>query len=310
VQGPPQAVAVTPDGKLAIVAAPTRYDYEAKKEIFDTFLQVIDLDASPPRMIAKVEAGAHVNGLAINPAGTLLLGAAHDGTVKVLSIDGKSLRLLDQVKIGEKRLSGISFTHDGTAAIVALRDENGAAVLSVQGNNVKFANEKIATGVNPYSVDVSSDGRWAVVSNTGVTRTVNDADVVTLIDTSRRPFRAVQQISVAATPEGVAISPDGRWIVVQSMDGTNLLAGDPGRQKLGKMGLYEIRDGVAAKVNELPGGEAAQGVVFTKDSRTVLVQYDVERMIAIFAIRDGKLVDTGERIKLAAGPVSIRTMPR
>src|SRR5438045_3066968 len=27
VQGPPQAVAVTPDGKLAIVGAPTRYDY-------------------------------------------------------------------------------------------------------------------------------------------------------------------------------------------------------------------------------------------------------------------------------------------
>ena len=40
VQGPPQAVAVTPDGKLAIVAAPTRYDYAAKKELFDTFLQV------------------------------------------------------------------------------------------------------------------------------------------------------------------------------------------------------------------------------------------------------------------------------
>jgi hypothetical protein len=46
VQGPPEAVAITPDGKLAIVAAPTRYDYEAKKEIFDNFLQVVDLEAS------------------------------------------------------------------------------------------------------------------------------------------------------------------------------------------------------------------------------------------------------------------------
>jgi hypothetical protein len=40
--GPPQAVAITPDGKLAVVGAPTRYDYAAKKVIFDTFLQVID----------------------------------------------------------------------------------------------------------------------------------------------------------------------------------------------------------------------------------------------------------------------------
>lgn len=309
VQGPPEAVAVTPDGKLAIVAAPSRYNYDAKKEILDTFLQVIDLEASPPR-VARLEVGAHVNGLSINPQGTLLLGAAHDGTVKAFAIEGKNLRLIEQVKIGEKRLSGISFTHDGTAAIVALRDENGAAVLSVQGSTVKYANERIATGVNPYVVDVSSDGKWAVIGNTGVSRTVNDADVVTLIDVSKRPFRAVQQISVPATPEGVAISPDGRWIVVQSMDGTNLLESDPGRQKVGKLGLYEIRDGIAAKVNELPGGDAAQGVVFTKDSRTVLVQYDVERAIAVFEVRDGRLVDTGHRISLAAGPVSIRSMPR
>ena len=50
VQGPPQAVAVTPDGKLAVVAAPTRYDYEAKKELFDNFLQIVDIEASPPVM--------------------------------------------------------------------------------------------------------------------------------------------------------------------------------------------------------------------------------------------------------------------
>src|SRR5947209_16175520 len=66
VQGPPQAVAITPDGKLAIVAAPTRYDYAAKKELFDNFLQIVDLEATPPVVIAKVDVGAHPNGLSIN----------------------------------------------------------------------------------------------------------------------------------------------------------------------------------------------------------------------------------------------------
>jgi DNA-binding beta-propeller fold protein YncE len=310
VQGPPQSVAVTPDGKLAVVGAPTRYDYAAKKEIFDNFLQLVDLEASPPKLYAKVDVGAHPNGLAINREGTLLLAAAHDGTVKVLAIDGKNVKLVDQVKVAEKRLSGISFTHDGKSAIVALRDENGAAVLAVDGPKVTLTKEKVATGVNPYAIDVSSDGRWAVIGNTGVGRTVDDADVVTLVDVSKRPFRAVQQISVPATPEGVAISPDGRWIAVSAMSGSNLLAADPGRQKLGKVVLYEIKDGWATKVNEVPGGEAAQGVVFTQDSKAILVQFDVERAIALYAIRDGKLVDTGERIKLAAGPVSLRSMPR
>ena len=311
VQGPPQAVAVTPDGKLAIVAAPTRYDYAAKKELFDTFVQVVDIEASPPKLIGKVDVGGHTNGLSINREGTLLLAAAHDGTVKVLGIDGKNVRLLDQVKVGEKRLSGISFTHDGKAAIVSLRDENGAAVLSVDGTSVKLTKERISTGVNPYAVDVSSDGKWAVIGNTGVGgRIVADADVVTLIDVSARPFRAVQQISVPATPEGVAISPDGRWIAVSSMAGSGLTPADPGRNKIGKLALYEIKDGWATKVNEVPGGEAAQGVVFSQDGKQILLQMDVERAIGVFAVRDGKLVDTGERLKLAAGPVSIRSMPR
>jgi len=310
VQGPPQAVAITPDGRLAIVAAPTRYDYAAKKELFDNFLQVVDLEASPPAVVARVDVGAHPNGLSINREGTLLLAAAHDGTVKVCTIEGKSVKLASQVKVGEKRLSGISFTHDGKAAIVALRDENGAAVLSVDGSQVALTKERISTGVNPYAVDVSSDGRWAVIGNTGVSRTVDDADVVTLVDVHQRPFRAVQQISVSATPEGIAISPDGRWIAVSSMAGTNLLATDPGRHKLGTVSLYAIEDGRATKVSELPGGEAAQGVVFTQDSQTVIVQFDVEKALALYAVRGGKLVDTGERIRLAAGPVSIRSMPR
>jgi DNA-binding beta-propeller fold protein YncE len=317
VQGPPQAVAVTSDGKLAIVAAPTRYDYAAKKEIFDNFVQVIDIEASPPKLIGKVDVGGHTNGLSINREGTLLLAAAHDGTVKVLGIDGKNVKLLDQVKVGEKRLSGISFTHDGKAAIVAQRDENGAAVLSIDGVSVKLTTEKISTGVTPYAVDVSSDGKWAVIGNTGVTgmlglvgRTVGDADVVTLVDVSKRPFRAVQQISVPSTPEGVAISPDGRWIAVSCMAGSNLTTDNVGRNKIGKLLLFEIKDGWATKANEIAGAEAAQGVVFSQDSKQVLLQMDVERAVGVFAVRDGKLVDTGERLKLAAGPVSIRSMPR
>ena len=317
IQGPPQAVAITPDGKLAIVGAPSRYDYAAKKESFDTFLQVVDLDASPPQLIDKVEIGAHPNGLSINPEGTLLLAAALDGTVKVLSIAGRELTFLTQVKVGEKRLSGVSFTHDGKAALVALRDEGGVAVLSIEGTSVKLTAERISTGIAPYCIDVSSDGKWASVSNVGLAglagftgRTVGDADVVTLIDVSKHPFRAVQHLTVPSIPEGAALSPDGQWLAVQTMDGSNLTSDNPGRRKVGKIILFAIRDGGATKVDELPGGEAAQGIVFTKDSQNIVVQFDTERVLAIYAVRDGKLVDTGERLKLAAGPVSIRSMPR
>lgn len=317
VQGPPQAVAITPDGNLALIGAPTRYDYAAKKELLDNFVQVVDLEAAPAKLVAKIDVGAHPSGVAINRDGTLALAAAHDGTVKVLAIEGKNVRLADQVKVGDKRLSGIAITHDGRNAIVALRDENGAAVLAIDGGKVTMTNEKISTGVTPYAVDVSADGKWAVIGNSGVSgmlgqqaKMFGDADVVTLVDTSKRPFRAVQQLSVPSSPEGVAISPDGRYVVVNSMAGSNLTPDNPGRNKIGKLTLFEIRDGFASRVNDIPGAEAAQGVVFSQDGKQVILQMDVERALGVFAIRDGKLVDTGERIKLVAGPVSIRSMPR
>ena len=146
------------------------------------------------------------------------------------------------IKVGERRLSGVSFTHDGKSALVAQRDEGGLAVLERRGAQGRAHPGTGSTGIAPYAIDVSSDGRWAVVSNVGLAGLAGglapgDADLVTLIDVSKRPFRAVQHLTVPATPEGVALSPDGRWIVAQSLNGSNLTPNDPGpgRQKLGRM---------------------------------------------------------------------------
>ncbi len=318
IQGPPQAVAITPDGKLAVVGAPSRWDEAAGKEVLDTFLQVVDLEATPPKVIGRVELGAHPNGLAINPDGTLLLAAALDGKVKVLTINGHDLNLTGDIKLSDRRLGSVSFTHDGRAALVGLREDGGLATLSVDGKTVADSKERVSTGIAPYSIDVSSDGKWAVVSNAGLnglagfpaSSSAADADNVALVDVSRRPFRTVQYLTVPSIPEGVAISPDGKWIAVQAMDGSNLTADNPARHKLGKVVLFTIDDGVAKPVNELPGGEAAQGIVFAKDNQTILVQFDVEKALAVFAIRDGRLTDTGRRLPLSAGPVSIRSTPR
>jgi hypothetical protein len=53
VQGPPQAVAITPDGKLAFVAAPTRYAYDGNKELFDNFAIKPDADQKEPATLLR-----------------------------------------------------------------------------------------------------------------------------------------------------------------------------------------------------------------------------------------------------------------
>jgi DNA-binding beta-propeller fold protein YncE len=310
-------VAITPDGGLAFVSSPDEYNYSMKRQIKLDFIQVVDLEASPPNIIDRVHLGSHPQGLSVSPDGNLLLAATVDGEVAVLSIDGKQVSLIDKLIVADGKLSGISFTHDGSFALVAHRDQQGISVLGVEGGRVTPTGEWVSTGVTPYVVDVSSDGKWAVTSNVGLAaiegRTgdiYGDVDTVTLVDVSKRPFRAVQHITVPSIPEGVALSPDGRWIAVLSMAGSNLPRDNPGHRGLGKIVLFEIRNGEAVQVSEAPSGVASQGVVFTGDSNYILVQMNVERAIGVYRISNGQILDTGERIPLSGGPTSLRSRPR
>jgi DNA-binding beta-propeller fold protein YncE len=316
IAGPPQAVAITPDGGLAVVSASNRYDAAAGKILWDSFLQVVDLAAQPPRVIARVDVGHHPQGLAINRAGTLWLAATVGGTVAVLTIEGTQVVLRDQLKVSNGKLAGVTIIPDGTAALVALREEQGLVVLDIDGTRVTTARDRVATGVAPYAIDVASDGRWAVVGNVGLAGLANagrlhgDVDSLTLINIAQRPFRAVQHLTVPALPEGVAISPDGRWIAALTMDGSNLPPENPSRKPRGRIVLFEIRDRQAVLSDNVPAGEAGQGIVFTADSRYVLAQFNVEKQIAVFEVKAGRLSDTRCRLPFSGGPVSIRSMPR
>lgn len=313
--GPPQEVAITPNGQLAFVSAPTVYDYDKQSVELETYLQVVDLTQSPAEVVKHLDLGAHPQAVAVHPDGNLALVTKVDGAVSVLEIDGKEVSLASQLEISDGRLSGVSFTHDGTAALVGLRDEQGVVVLDVNGSEVTTDFERISTGVAPYAIDVSSDGQWAVVGNAGLaglgaSGVQGDADTFTLVDVSSRPFRAIQHVTVPSIPEGVTISPDGRWIAVQAMNGSNLPRNAAGYNPVGSVLLYEIQNGQAVKVAELPSGEASQGIVFTADGKYLLVQFFTEQEIAVYAVNDGALEDTGARIPVAGGPASIRSMPR
>ena len=315
IAGPPQAVAITPDGDLAIVSAPI-VTIAARKRWCSAPSSRLSISIRTPPVLSSSELGSHPQGLAVSPDGRLLLAATLGGDVAVLGINGNAVSLKEKVKLSEKRLSGVSFTHDGKAALVGLRDEQGLVVLDIDGDKVTTERERVAAGVAPYAIDISSDGKWAVVGNAGLAGLANpgklfgDADTITLIDVARRPFRAVQHITVPAIPEGVALSPDGRWIAVHAMDGSNLPADNPGRHARGRVLLFAIRDGVAVPTADLPGGEAGQGIVFTADSLHIIAQFNVEHELAAYAVNEGALQDTGVRIPVAGGPASIRSQPR
>src|SRR5262245_58704673 len=82
VVGPPFSVAITPDEGLALVTAAMKIDPADKtKQVPDNRLSVVDLQVTPPRVIAMLEAGAGAAGVSINRQGTLALVANRsDGT--------------------------------------------------------------------------------------------------------------------------------------------------------------------------------------------------------------------------------------
>ena len=101
--GPPSNLAITPKGDLALVAnSVNEVDKEGKPALVsDDRLFVIDLKANPPAVVSTITTGKKPSGLAIAADGKLALVCNRDdGTISVLSIDGKEVKVTDTVTIG------------------------------------------------------------------------------------------------------------------------------------------------------------------------------------------------------------------
>ena len=309
--GPPMTIAVTADEKLALVSAPNHVDPNDKTKIVtDNFMQVVDLEATPPRIIDRVQLGKHPLGVSVNRAGTLALAGHVDGTVSVLSIDGKSVKLVENVKVGDavSSVRMASITPDGRWGFAVKRGNGTVAVLKIEGTKVTYTNRDITAGNNAYGMEISNDGRFAVVPNVGN----NDGSVgsLTVIDLTREPFRAVEHVTIGLGPEGVAISPDGQWVAVSAQNGTNRPHKDPYYTANSRVELYAMQGFKPVKVGEAFAGRNIQGIVFTPDGKHIVVQNYVEQELAIYRVTPKGPEDTGQRIPVPGYPSGLRTAIR
>src|SRR5207248_1221988 len=187
-----------------------------------TRVSVIGLWASPPAVIATLEAGRSEAGISINRQGTLALVANRsEGTVSVFSIQGTTVSPVCKVTIADEKsgTSHAAFTPDGKMALVTRDGDNKISVLKIDGTNVEYTKRDINAGLRPYGIDISSRGDFAAVANIGIGQ--GDVDTVSLIDIRAKPPRVVETVSVGQTPEGIKVSPDGRHVAVVVMNGSN-----------------------------------------------------------------------------------------
>lgn len=311
VVGPPSSVAVAPDESFALVTAATKIDpADPKKTANDNKVSVIDLKASPPAVVATIEAGAGAAGVAINRAANLALVANRaEGTVSVFTISGKTLTPAGKIQLGDAKSGpcAVAFTPDGRTALVSRDGDHKISVLTVDGNKVEHAKRDINAGLRPYPLDISSRGDVAVVANVGIGQ--GDADTASLIDLQAKPPRVVDTVTVGQTPEGLKMSPDGRYVAVTVMNGSNKAKNSPFLNDHGLVVILDTSGKKLTKVTEGKVGHWCQGAAWSKDSKTLLVQCMVQNELQVFSF-DGKTLTPGVPIKVSGGPAGIGTADR
>lgn len=313
VYGPPTNLVITPDKKLAFVANPVKLiEQDGQPAVApDNKLHLIDLEGTP-RHITTIEVGQQPSGMDVSPDGKLLLIANRaENTVSVLSIEGKSAKLIGSVEIGVPT-AAVTFTPDGRRALIVQKQNNKVGILHIRGTKVTYApKEDINVGISPYNVDVSPRGNIALVANSGVTGG-NDGniDTVSVIDLTAKPAHAINAVAVGDGPEGLAISPNGRLAAAVLIRGTQNARANPATawayHKNGSVAILSIRGKIVRKIEEIEVGGMPEGVVFSDDGTYIYVGNFLSGDVSILKVDGRKVTNTGKTLTLPGRPGAMR----
>jgi len=304
--GPPTNLAITPDGRLAVVANALNWvpDGTRWKPEPDNKLYVINLRSQPPRHIATVEVGKQPSGLAINRRGDLLLVACReDKSVNVLSIHGDEVKVIDRVPVDDPVVH-VVFTPDGKRALAAKFLAHKVAVLEVSGQKVTYEKYDMPTGLLPINIDITPDGKIALVANVGGSD--GHVDTVSVIDLEAKPPRVIDHVVVGDAPEGLAISPTGEIAVAILLRASNQPKTVWYYNKNSSVVVLKIHGKKVTKVGEVEVGGLAEGVVFSPEGKYLYVGNYMDSDVSILKVDGTTVTDTGKRLNLPGHPASMR----
>jgi DNA-binding beta-propeller fold protein YncE len=315
--GPPVNLAITPSRDLALVADTVKG--EAKDGGFvtvpDNRLFVVDLKANPPAVTATLTLGTSPAGLAISPDGKWALVANRgDGTISVLSIDGKEVSVTDTVTVGAPgdSVSALAITPDGKSALAVKSAIDKIAVLAIDDGKVTYDKKNDLPANNyPYNVAITPNGKIALIANTGGGGSSDgSADTVSVVDLEAKPFRIIDHVTVGDSPEGLAISPKGNLAVTVEARGSNRPKDTWYYHPGGAVTVLRIDGKHVTRVGEATVGALPEGAVFSADGSYLYVGNFIDSDLSVFRVSGDQVTDTGHRFKLPGQPASMRAGPQ
>jgi YVTN family beta-propeller protein len=196
----PVAIAVTPNGKYALVA-----DNHGKKvgHHYQYWVQWIDLATNT--VVAHARVGISPIEIAITPDGRYAyVTNAESGTVTPIKI--ASHRALRPIHVGFDP-EAMAITPNGRYAYVANNASGTVTPIRVSDNKALRA---IRVGSFPAAIAITPNGKFAYVTNNG-------SGTVSKIRISTRTVTAT--IRTARYPDNIVITPNGKSAYVGSFDG-------------------------------------------------------------------------------------------
>ena len=312
VVGPPTNLAIHPSGEFALVAnslEPVTQGWAHRLDP-DNKVFLVDLKATPPKIIGTITAGKQPSGMAISPKGDLALVTNRaDGTISVLSIRGKDVLVADTVTVGTgtDSVSAVAITPDGKRALAVKSAANKVALLSIDGQKVVYDKTDLPAGIFPYNVAVTPDGKLALTADNGFGGSSDgNVDTVSVIDLEASPPRVIDHVTIGDAPEGLAISPKGDLAVAIELRGSNMPKTSSFYHAGGAVTALKIDGKKVTRVGEVTVGALPEGVAFSPDGSYLYVGNFIDGDMSVLKVDGTTLTDTGQRLKLPGHPASMR----
>ena len=249
--------------------------YTVPEKPVDDTVTIIDLGASPPKVLGEVKAPSSVVGppqnVAITPDELIALVAAAmkldpadpkkltpDNRLSVIDLKAKPPAVIATIETGLGP-SGVSINRAGTLALVANANEGTVSILTIAGKNVTAAGKVRLDNPQsiPRGVAFSSDGRIALVTRYGDHKiSVLSVDGDHVEDTKRT-------MTGGYAPYAIQVSPKGDVAVYGNQGGNT---GD-----IDTINVVDLGGKAPRVVHAIDVGQIVEGLSFSNDGAYVAV---------------------------------------
>jgi DNA-binding beta-propeller fold protein YncE len=184
-------------------------------------------------------------------------------------------------------------------------------LLSIDGQKVTYDKRDLPTGIFPYNVAVTPDGKLALtVDNGNGGGSDGNAKTVSVIDLEADPPRVIDHVTVGDSPEGLAISPKGDLAVSVEARGSNMPKTAFFYHPSGAVSILRIDGKKVTNVGEISVGALPEAVAFSPDGSYLYVGNFIDGDLWVLKVDGTILTDTVQRFKLPGHPASMRAGPQ